>query len=92
MISQPDNIFDTIVNVTQPLLGPIPTDGVLLSLACWFLSPPETRLRNTIIVGGIHYLFHHSVEKFDHPSNNNNNPPVLNRSLPEPIGLNDKLF
>lgn len=92
MISNPDNVFDNIINITQPILGPIPTDGVAITVATFLLSPPETRFRNALIVGGIHYLLHHSVEKFDCPSSNNLSGAVLKRALPQHVSPSDRLW
>ena len=40
---------------------PGPLDGWLVGIATYFLSPPETRLRNVVAVGTIHFVVHESI-------------------------------
>lgn len=55
-----DYLDQTLEPVLEEIQFPatVPIDGVLLSIAVFMLSPSDTRLRNTVIVGGIHYVFH----------------------------------
>ncbi len=40
---------------------PGPLDGWLTGLAVWFLSPPQDRMRNTLVAGAIHFTVHESI-------------------------------
>ena len=36
----------------------VPIDGVAVTVAAYFLSPPETKLRNAAVIGGLHFFLH----------------------------------
>lgn len=44
----------------------IPIDGLFITVATFLLSPPETRLRNAAIVGGVHWALHSSECNYTH--------------------------
>jgi hypothetical protein len=41
----------------------VPLDGVVITLATWFLSPVETRLRNSLVIGALHGGLHKTACK-----------------------------
>ena len=38
-----------------------PIDGIAVAVAVWYLTPPEDRLKNVLIVGSIHYFLHEII-------------------------------
>ena len=77
-----NQINDTLDKMNIPNDLP-PIDGVAAGIAVWYLSPPPDRIRNVLIVAGVHFFFHtlivNRIKRRCAPSNNNNNtdnPPV----------------
>ncbi len=46
---------------TQDKLGSIPFDGVVINILTFILSPPEDKIKNSVIIGGAHYLLHNTI-------------------------------
>lgn len=44
----------------------IPLDGAVITLATWFLSPKETRVRNTVAIAVLHGALHPTACKLMH--------------------------
>jgi hypothetical protein len=45
----------------------IPLDGAVITIATWFLSPQETRVRNTIVIGVLHGALHKTACRLMRP-------------------------
>lgn len=52
---------DNVLADLQKQMPMIPLDGVAVAGLVYFLSPPKDKLRNTILVGGVHYFIHEMV-------------------------------
>lgn len=50
-------------------LGLEPLDGFLVAGVAYYISPPQHKLRNALIVGGVHGLFHHGTAAADADDN-----------------------
>ena len=56
------NKVDNEIRRVQAMLPPgVPLDGVVISALVFFLSPKGDRIRNTVIVGGAHWLIHQAI-------------------------------
>lgn len=47
----------------QEQIPNIPLDGVAVAALVFFLSPKKDKLRNTLLVGGTHYIIHEMICK-----------------------------
>ncbi len=50
-----------IQQIDNQLPDQIPLDGIAIVALTWFLSTKESRLKNSLIIGGIHGLIHNSI-------------------------------
>ena len=68
-----NKINDALADATG---GLVPLDGLVITSAVWFLSPPGDRLRNTLIVGGLHGFIHNAICKRTRPLGPGGTPPI----------------
>lgn len=63
-----DKFYSDVDSVLDKINFPesIPFDGAVITLATVFLSPPGYRIRNTVVIGGLHGLFHHFAHEREH--------------------------
>jgi hypothetical protein len=47
----------------QEQIPQVPLDGVAVALLVYTMSPPKDKLRNTLLVGGVHYFIHEMICK-----------------------------
>ncbi len=53
--------YYSMFRTVQDKLGIKPVDGTVITILAYILSPPETKLRNAIIIGGAHGLLHYET-------------------------------
>lgn len=76
------NTLDSYIVPVQRQLGSIPLDGLVISALTFFLSPPNDRIRNTLIVGGAHYLIHESVVHAENAPVELSGPSIVSPNVP----------
>ena len=45
----------------QNKLDFIPFDGVVITILTFVLSPSEDKIKNSVMIGGAHYLLHNTI-------------------------------
>ena len=55
MLEQQLNTYLDMLNVGDEM---IPLDGIAVSLFAWITAPPGSAVRNTFIIGIIHWVLH----------------------------------
>ena len=59
-MSRPDQLIVDLVRELDDWVHPV--DGVAVAALTWLLSPPETRVRNTVEVGLSHWYLHTIID------------------------------